>query len=33
LVTFKGNFRVYMLLKPKEGKLLIHQLRIENEIE
>ncbi|MCF8335268.1 MAG: DUF4783 domain-containing protein [Bacteroidales bacterium] len=33
LETFKGNFRVYMLLKPKENQLLIHQLRIEDEIE
>lgn len=33
LQTFKGNFRVYMLLKPREGQLLIHQLRIEDEIE
>ena len=33
LVTFKGEFRVYMLLKQKNGKSLIHQLRIENEIE
>lgn len=33
LQTFNGNFRVYMLLKPKADRLLIHQLRIENEIE
>jgi len=33
LVTFKGEFRVYMLLKQKNGQSLIHQLRIENEIE
>jgi len=33
LQTFEGNFRVYMLLKPQKGQLLIHQLRIENEIE
>ncbi|MGM0497559.1 MAG: DUF4783 domain-containing protein [Bacteroidota bacterium] len=31
LVTFNGNFRVYMLLKKEKGKLLIHQLRIEEE--
>jgi len=31
LVTFNGNFRVYMLLKKGKGKLLIHQLRIEKE--
>ncbi len=31
LVTFNGNFRVYMLLKKKSGKLLIHQLRIEED--
>ena len=31
LVTFNGNFRVYMLLKKTDGKLLIHQLRIEKE--
>jgi len=31
LVTFNGNFRVYMLLKKGKGKLLIHQLRIEEE--
>ena len=31
LVTFNGNFRVYMLLKKNQGKLLIHQLRIEQE--
>ena len=33
LVTFKGEFRVYMLLKNKDEQSLIHQLRIENEIE
>ncbi|MBS3806205.1 MAG: DUF4783 domain-containing protein [Bacteroidales bacterium] len=33
LVTFNGEFRVYMLLKQKNGQSLIHQLRIENEIE
>jgi hypothetical protein len=33
LMTFKGNYRVYMLFKPQNGKLLIHQLLIENEIE
>jgi len=33
LVTFNGEFRVYMLLKKKQNQLLIHQLRIENEIE
>jgi hypothetical protein len=31
LETFNGNFRVYMLLKKKDGNLLIHQLRIEKE--
>jgi len=33
LVTFNGEYRVYMLLKKKNNRLLIHQLRIENEIE
>ena len=33
LTTFNGNFRVVMLLKNKNGKKLIHQLRIENENE
>ena len=33
LVTFKGEFRVYMLLKKTGNQPLIHQLRIENEIE
>jgi len=33
LITFNGNFRVYMLLKTKNGKKLIHQLRIEKENE
>ena len=31
LVTSKGNFRVYFLLKQKEGKEYIHVLRIEKE--
>lgn len=30
-ITFNGNFRVYMLLKKSNGKLLIHQLIIEKE--
>jgi hypothetical protein len=29
LVTSKGNFRIYFLLKKNEGKEYIHQLRIE----
>ncbi|MFW6095758.1 MAG: DUF4783 domain-containing protein [Bacteroidota bacterium] len=33
LVTFNGTFRVYLLLKKKDEKLLIHQLRIEKENE
>ncbi len=33
LVTFRGDYRVYMLLKGKKGQALIHQLRIEHEIE
>src|SRR6056297_1391705 len=33
LITFNGNFRVYMLLKTKNDKKLIHQLRIEKENE
>mgnify|MGYP001080647395 CR=1 FL=1 len=33
LVTFNGDYRVYMLLKKKNNQLLIHQLRIEHEIE
>lgn len=34
LVTFNGEFRVYLLLKKNnKGRSLIHQLRIENEIE
>jgi hypothetical protein len=33
LVTFNGNFRVYMLLKTKNEKKFIHQLRIEKENE
>jgi hypothetical protein len=33
LVTFNGEYRVYMLLKKNNNRLLIHQLRIENEIE
>ena len=30
LKTEKGEFRVYFLLKKKDGKEYIHQLRIEN---
>lgn len=33
LVTFNGEFRVYMLLKKKNENPLIHQLRIDHEIE
>ncbi len=33
LITFNGNFRVYMLLKTKNEKKFIHQLRIEKENE
>jgi len=33
LVTDNTTFRVYFLLKTREGKLLIHQLRIEKEHE
>ncbi len=33
LTTSKGNFRVYFLLKKKEDRYLIHQLRIEKENE
>ena len=33
LVTFNGEYRVYMLLKNTNNRPLIHQLRIENEIE
>ena len=31
LVTNRGNFRVYFLLKKNEGKDYIHQLRIEEQ--
>jgi len=31
LITDKGSFRVYFLLKKVEGELLIHQIRIETE--
>lgn len=31
LVTSKGNFRVYFLLKKNNGKDYIHQLRIEEQ--
>ena len=31
LKTKNGNFRVYFLLKPNEGKEYIHQLRIEKQ--
>ena len=33
LTTSKGNFRVYFLLKKREDRYLIHQLRIEKENE
>lgn len=33
LTTSKGVFRVYFLLKTKNGNSLIHQLRIEKEDE
>lgn len=29
LITSKGNYRIYFLLKKNEGKEYIHQLRIE----
>jgi hypothetical protein len=31
LVTGKGSYRVYFLLKKSEGKEYIHQLRIESQ--
>jgi len=31
LVTAKGNFRVYFLLKTTNNKAVIHQLRIEKQ--
>jgi hypothetical protein len=31
LVTEKGNFRVYFLLKKVDQELLIHQIRIESD--
>lgn len=31
LMTTKGNFRVYFLLKKNDGKEYIHQLRIEKK--
>ena len=31
LVTFNGTFRVYILIKVKNDKPFIHQLRIETE--
>lgn len=31
LVTSKGNFRVYFLLKMTNNKAIIHQLRIEKQ--
>ncbi|WP_158865092.1 DUF4783 domain-containing protein [Maribellus comscasis] len=31
LITAKGNFRVYFLLKQNDGKEYIHQLRIEKQ--
>jgi|SRR6056297_223060 len=33
LVTFNGTFRVYLLIKLKNDKPFIHQLRIETENE
>ncbi|MFO7939273.1 MAG: DUF4783 domain-containing protein [Bacteroidales bacterium] len=33
LVTFNGTFRVYLLVKKKNEKPFIHQLRIEKENE
>lgn len=33
LVTFNGTFRVYILIKLKDDKPFIHQLRIETENE
>jgi len=33
LVTFNGTFRVYLLVKKKQDKPFIHQLRIEEENE
>lgn len=33
LVTFNGTFRVTLLIKEKNDKALIHQLRIETENE
>ncbi len=33
LVTFNGTFRVYILIKLKDDKPFIHQLRIEPENE
>ncbi len=33
LVTFNGTFRVTLLIKEKNEKALIHQLRIETENE
>lgn len=33
LKTEKGDFRVYFLLKKVDGKLLIHQIRIESDDE
>ena len=31
LITSKGTFRVYFLLKKNDGKVYIHQLRIEEQ--
>ncbi len=33
LVTFNGSFRIYLLIKLKNDKSFIHQLRIETENE
>jgi len=33
LVTFNGTFRIYLLIKLKNDKSFIHQLRIETENE
>ena len=33
LITFNGTFRVYILIKLKNDKPFIHQLRIETENE
>ncbi len=33
LITFNGTFRIYLLIKLKNDKSFIHQLRIETENE